>query len=353
MRVLVTGGTGFIGSHSVAAALRAGHRVRLLVRDPARVAPALRPLGVDEASVEVATGDTADRASVDDAVAGCAAVLHAAGVYSFDSRDHRRMRVANVRGAEVVLAAARAAGADPIVHVSTFMALVPTADDPVTVDSPVGAPRETYMATKAAGEVIARRHQADGAPVVITYPLATLGPHDPHRGDQVSRVRNALRGLMPMWPTGGFPIGDVRDLARLHAALLRPGLGPRRFIGPGRYVSTRDFVRTLRRVTGRTLPTVHLPAVAMLPIGALTSLVQRLVPAHLPAEYGAIYACAVSRRVDTTATDRLLGTASFALDATLADTIRWLVGSQHLRRGLAGRAVTDLTEERKHDPGSP
>ncbi|AVT32352.1 NAD-dependent epimerase [Plantactinospora sp. BC1] len=339
MLVLVTGGTGFLGSHSVAEILRAGHRVRLLVRDPAGVAPALGPLGVDLDGLELCRGDVTDPDAVAGAVRGCDAVLHAASVYSFDSRAGAAMRAVNVRGTELVLDAARAAGADPIVYVSSFAALLPADREPLHPGSPVGAPRETYMATKAGAEAVARRAQRAGAPVVISYPLATLGPHDPKLGDQAGRVRNALRGLMPIWPSGGFPVGDVRDVARLHAAVLSPGRGPRRFLAQGRYVDTREFVRVLRRVTGRRLPAVHLPAPAMLPVGVLASLVQRLVPVHIPAEYGAIYTCLVGRPVDTGATDRLLGPAGTTFETTMRDTVRWLHRAGHIPDRLAGAAA--------------
>ncbi|WBB80688.1 NAD-dependent epimerase/dehydratase family protein [Micromonospora sp. WMMD882] len=339
MTVLVTGGTGFVGSHTVAALRRDGRPVRLLVRDPARVRPALAPLGVDPDDVEVVVGDVTDPAAVAAAVRGCAAALHAASVYSFDPRRHARMRAVNVRGTEVVLAAARAAGVDPIGYVSTFGALLPADHDPVTPDSPVGRPRETYLATKAEAELVARRHQAEGAPVVITYPVATLGPHDPHLGDQSARLRNLLRGLMPIWPTGGFPVGDVRDVARLHVAVLRPGQGGGRFLGPGRFVDTGEYVRTVRRVTGRRLPSVRLPAVSMLPVGRLADLAQRALPVDLPAQYGAIYTCRVARGVDTAATDRLLGAPGRPFELTVADTVRWLVEAGHLSPRQAGRAV--------------
>jgi nucleoside-diphosphate-sugar epimerase len=340
MRVLVTGGTGFIGSHSVAGLVGAGHSVRLLVRDPGRVAPALAPLGVDVDKVEVVTGDMTDAESVAAAVSGCASVLNAASVYSFDSRDHARMRRVNAAGTRIVLDAAVAAKLDPIVHVSTFAALVPSQDTVLSPDSPVGRPRETYMASKAQADQIARDWQTDGAPVVITYPGATLGPHDPHVGDQVGRVRSVLRGLMPMWPLGGFPIGDVRDVARLHTAIMAPGHGPRRLIAPSRYVSTREYVRTVRAVTGRWLPTIFLPAAAMVPVGWLTGLVQRITPVHIPAEYGAIYTCHTGKPVDTSRTDALLGGgADYDLTRTMADTIGWLHTQGLISSRMAGKAA--------------
>ena len=123
MKVLVTGGTGFIGSHSVAALLAQGHQVRLLVRSRDRVDRSLSPLGV--ADVESVLGDVTVPGSVEQAMAGCDAVLHAAAVYSLDARAAAGMREVNVRGAEIVLGTAVRAGLDPIVHVSSYVALLP------------------------------------------------------------------------------------------------------------------------------------------------------------------------------------------------------------------------------------
>lgn len=123
VRVLVTGGTGFVGSHSVAALLGAGHEVRLLVRDSARVERALGPLNVSVSDVVV--GDMTDPEAVTKAVQGRDAVVHAAALFTFDPRRIANIGATNVRGTEVVLEAARKAGCDPVVHVSSFAALLP------------------------------------------------------------------------------------------------------------------------------------------------------------------------------------------------------------------------------------
>src|SRR5215207_5405399 len=337
MLVTVTGGTGFVGSHSVAALVRAGHTVRLLVRDKATVDPALAPLGVPADAVETVVGDFRDTDSVHRAMRGTEGALHAGSVFSFDTRDHRRMRETNAAGTETVLTAALAAGADPVVHVSSVVALMPSAT-PLTPQAPVGRPREAYMASKADSERIARQLQEKGAPVVITYPSAVLGPDDPKLGDQTARLRNVLKGLMPMWPLGGFPVADVRDTAALHAALFEPGQGPRRFLGPGHYLSTRDYVRTVREVTGRKIPTIYLPARAMLGVGALVGLVQRALPVHLPAEYGAIYTCACATRLDAVAAAPL-GIRPRPAAETFADAIGWLHSQGQLSDRQAGRAA--------------
>src|SRR6266545_3969094 len=140
MLITVTGGTGFVGSHSIAALLRDGHRVRMLVRDEAAVEGALTPLGIDPARVDIRVGDVTSEATVRHALRGTEGVLHAASVFSFDSRDHRRMRAVNAVSTALVLDAARASGASRVVHVSSVGALMPSRSVPLSATSPVGKP---------------------------------------------------------------------------------------------------------------------------------------------------------------------------------------------------------------------
>jgi dihydroflavonol-4-reductase len=100
--VLVTGGTGYVGSHAIAALASAGHRVRVLARSPDRIPAALEPLGVGR--VETAIGDVTDPVAMERAFDGVDAVLHAASVFSMDPRKAEEMRSVNVRGTEIVLA---------------------------------------------------------------------------------------------------------------------------------------------------------------------------------------------------------------------------------------------------------
>jgi uncharacterized protein YbjT (DUF2867 family) len=93
MRVLVTGGTGYVGCHTVAALAGQGHQVRLLVRARDRIAPALDPLGV--AGADAVAGDVTSAAAVEEAMLGCDAVVHAAAVFSLDPRQAAVMQQAN------------------------------------------------------------------------------------------------------------------------------------------------------------------------------------------------------------------------------------------------------------------
>ena len=335
MKVLVTGGTGFIGSHSVAALLSRGHQVRLLVRSRDRVARSLSPLGVGE--VESVLGDVTAPRSVEEAMAGCDAVLHAAAVYSLDARAASRVREVNVRGAEIVLGAAVRAGLDPIVHVSSCVALLPPDGVVLTPDSPVQRPRGAYSRSKAESERVARRYQDQGAPVVITYPGAVIGPHDPYLGDSNRSIVEFVNSGITM--RGGFPWVDVRDVAEVHAAVMEPGRGPRRYMITGHYIAARDLTAMLHEITGRHGRIVAMPAGAAQAVGRVANLVQHIVPGRLPFNYEAIWAGALQPHYDDSRTISELGITPRDLRVTLEDTVRWLADHGHIAATPARQAA--------------
>ena len=336
MKVLVTGGTGFVGSHSVKAILDAGHEARLLVRSPDRIPPALEPLGVS--GVEHVVGDVTDAESVRRAVEGCDAVLHAAAVFSYDARDAETMRRVNAQATEVVLGSAREAGLDPIVHVSSYVALLPAAGT-LHPDSPVGHPRGVYARSKAETEQMAREMQAQGAPVVTTYPGMVWGPHDPYLGEAATLARWVLRGLVPMVPPGEFPIVDVRDVAAAHAAVLTPDRGPRRYMLSAGGASLSEQVDVMRRLTGRRLVAFTAPAPLVLGLTAGGDMVQRVLPFRLPFHFGGVWVAVNGGPVDASATERDLGVHFRPPEESIADMLRWMHAAGHLTDRQTGRAA--------------
>lgn len=173
----VKGGTGFVGSHTVAALVGAGHDVRMLVRRPNGVAPALEPLGVDPNSVEVALADMTDRSAIEAGLDGCDAV-HAASVYSFDPSRADEIARVNAQGVRHVLESAVYAGLDPIVHVSSTLALIHDGNpgQVLSPDTPPGNSPHPYSSSKAWQESFARNLQDEGHPVVNTNPGGCGGP---------------------------------------------------------------------------------------------------------------------------------------------------------------------------------
>jgi dihydroflavonol-4-reductase len=329
MLVLVTGGTGYVGSHAVAALTKAGHRVRILARSPGSVTAALAPLGV--ATVETSIGDVTDPGAVERALDGCDAVLHAASVFSMDPRRADEMRAVNVRGTNTVLGSANRLGLDPIVHVSSELALLPpTKEQVLTPDSPVTQPPWPYSRSKADSELVARRYQDSGAPVVSVMPAAMWGPHDPHFGEGVTLATNVLKGRFPVVPPGGMQIADVRDVAAALVAVMQPGRGQRRYLIGGHYISMPDIIRTLADLSGRRLPFVTFPSWFLAAFGGTADIVQRRLRARLPWTGEGIWVLNCAARCDDSKARTELGIEARPLRETFADTIHWLVEVRHL-----------------------
>jgi UDP-glucose 4-epimerase len=99
MRVLITGGTGFVDAHTVAAVVRAGHAVCLLFVH--RKGSARRSLRSGSTKRDTVTGDVLDAASVQAAVDGCEAIINAAAVYSLDPGEAKKALATNACATEI------------------------------------------------------------------------------------------------------------------------------------------------------------------------------------------------------------------------------------------------------------
>ena len=317
MKVLVTGGTGFVGSHTVRALLSAGHDVRVLMRRPRPV-----PNGA-----EIVEGDATDTGAVKAAIEGCDAVLNCVSMISLRRGDRHQVRHVNVRSAENVLGQAADAGLDPIIHVSSVSALVPSeAGAVLTPDSPVGNPPGAYMQSKAEADRFARGMQEAGAPVVLIYPTMVVGPDDPTMGEGMATVARVLRGRVPALPPGGMEIVDVRDIAAAHVAAMEAGRGPRRFFLTGHHRSARELVGELRRITGRRLPVAPVPTA----LAAAACRVGDLLPFDLPLTTEGLWLLTLDPRSDDSATRSQLGVSPRPLEETLRDTVGWLQAAGHI-----------------------
>lgn len=321
MHVLVTGGTGFVGAHTVKALVEAGHTVRLLVRDPARIEPALGPLGL--AGLEHVTGDVTDPGAVGRAMEGCEAVVHCASVYSNDPRRGREIAATNLAGARTVLGLAAERNLDPIVHVSSIVALLPAAGGVVHEDGPVGSGAPPYATSKQEQERYARALQDEGAPVVITYPGSVWGPHDPYDGESTMVARNFKRGLVPFVPAGRLPVVDVRDVAAAHARIIEPGRGPRRYVLGGEAAALSRLVQGVCREAGVRRPRIPIPRAAAYLGGRASAPLQRVMPFRLPIDPSSTWVVKCNAVADNSRAERELGIAFRPLEETLRDQVAW------------------------------
>lgn len=321
MRIAVTGGTGFLGAHTVRALTEAGHHGRLLLH-PADSLVAVEALGVDPTSYDVVPGDVCDPRAVATLLDGADAVLHAAGVVGVDDSQAALMQRVNVEATESVLTAAAERRLDPIVHVASYIALFPSPDPVIGPDSPTAAGRSAYGRTKAAGDRIARRLQEQGAPVVITYPSSVAGPPaGPRRGITVDGLQPLLRWGVSITFDGGMAMVDVRDVAAVHAAVMQPGLGPRRFMCGGHMVSFDRALDLVGDVTGRRVRRVRLSRRAVLALGRTSDRLARWLPMSSAFSYEAAWLMTTQTPTDDSRTLAELGIAWRPIEETLRDSV--------------------------------
>jgi farnesol dehydrogenase len=257
VKLLLTGGTGFLGK-SVARALAArGHELRILARAGSNLA------GLPE-SVEVARGDVTDAESLRRAADGCGAVVHMAALVKMWTPEPERFDAVNLGGLRNALDAARSAGAR-LVYTSSFIAVGPTGSDPADEGRvhPGTGYRNDYERTKALADVVAREAAASGADVVMLYPGVVYGPGDLTDGNLVVKmVADHMQGRFP----GIIGPGDrlwsyayVEDVAEGHALALEKGRKGERYFLCGENVAMTGLFETLRDVAGVAPPRRHIP----------------------------------------------------------------------------------------------
>ncbi|MFK7976740.1 MAG: SDR family NAD(P)-dependent oxidoreductase [Halioglobus sp.] len=335
MRVLITGGTGFIGFHSALALMDAGHDVRLLVRSEEKM------LGLyGNAIDDFVVGDVTDEASVVKALEGCDGLIHAAAMVSIDKRDAQRVYDTNVGGTRLVVGNAVRMGLSHIIHVSSVTALFDAKAKVLTGDSPPGTADSPYGRSKVESELYVRQLQGEGAPVHITYPASVIGPDDPTLTEPHQGLKVYLAGIALVMPSGNQWV-DVRDVAAAHLTLLESSLPPGRYTLGGHYLPWGTLIDTLNKLTGRRA--IKLPV-----LGATIRVTGRIVdvinsaletPLETPVTHeAAIYA---TRWVpmDNSKTVADLGIEFRPVEETFTDAIRGLVNAGHVTRKAAGKLV--------------
>jgi dihydroflavonol-4-reductase len=336
MTTLVTGATGFVGSHVARQLVSVGQAVRVLVRPNSN----LRALA--GLQVEYFEGDLRDQKSLERALKGIRRVFHVAADYRLWTPRPEEIYQINVEGTRNLLDAASHAGVERIVYTSTVATIavprrgaLPNEGTQATLDEMIGH----YKRSKFLAEQVAVNAASSGLPVVIVNPTAPVGPWDWKPTPTGRIILDFLKGKMPAYVDTGLNVAPVEDIAAGHLLAAEKGRAGQRYILGGRNMTLKQILDALSAITGRPAPRVRLPHAIALAAGYADQLFSRLAgrEPQIPVE-----GVKMSRHrmfVESDKAERELGYKVTSVEAGLERAVNWYQQHGYLDAGAGNKSV--------------
>ncbi len=316
MKVLVTGGTGYLGRAIVRALSARGHDVVVFARTASRS-------GLPGAAVD---GDIRDRAALERAAAGCDAISHSAALVSIWRRRRGDFDEINVGGLRNVLAIAATLRLSRVLYTSSFVAIPPRGrTEPLQAND--------YQRTKVAADRLADTAVGDGSPLVRVYPGVVYGPGSLTEGNLVGRlIADHLRHRLPglIGPENRWSYSYVDDVAAGHCAALERGREGGRYALGGENVPQSRVFEIVETLTGRR-PPLRIPFPIANALGAAEELRVTLVGGTPLVTRGAVEIFRHDWSLDSSDAVRDLGYTITPLTEGISRTVASIVDASRSR----------------------
>lgn len=331
--VLLTGATGFVGQHLLRELVDAGHAVRGVSRS-ANGDAAIRARGGEPVRAALGEDSPAEWALLQAAVEGCGAVFHTAADTT-QWRPHNPVQTkTNVRGAELLLRAAEAAGVKRFLHTSSVSAYSHLVHGVLREDVPQRGFESwvNYERTKFLAEAAVRGSPLDW---VIFQPSHILGPGDTRNWARLILLVD--QGKLPGAPPGSGAFADVREIARAQVRAFDDGLSRETFLLGGAHARFVELIGMIGERLGRKVPTRATPAWVLKTVAYASDALSR-VTGKMPdiTPEAAVFPCH-DLQVDSSKAIARLGYRETPLPELLDATIASLRAAGLLRPGPAGR----------------
>ncbi|MBF0349394.1 MAG: NAD-dependent epimerase/dehydratase family protein [SAR324 cluster bacterium] len=258
--ILVTGATGFIGSHLVRQLVATGQSVRVLVRNPEK----LKDVELEPSPLlEIAKGDLLDPESIEQALKGISRVYHIAGYISTRKQDVAQVYKLNVDITRNLFSVCARHKLEKIVYLASIFALGGNSIMPVdeTTEYNLGHFPIGYFKAKREAELYAWSCVSEGLPLTFVYPGFCYGPGDVYNSSSEALLMFLHRRL-PVYLTGGANAMDVRDAAQgLILGMEKGRIGEKYLVG-GRNISNSDLFDLFSQITRIPGPKLAVPRFA-------------------------------------------------------------------------------------------
>jgi len=321
MLAMVTGATGFVGSHVARVLVEQGADLRLLIRSSSDLR------NIQDLNAERVTGDLRDPASLKKAVAGCEVVFHVAADYRLWVRDPDEMYRSNVDGTRAILEAARETGVRRIIYTSSVATMGFTSNgqladetSPVSLANMIGP----YKRSKFMAEQVVIEAAGSGMDVVVVNPTTPVGERDIKPTPTGRIVVDFLKRKFPAYVDTGLNLVDVTECARGHVAALEKGSSGQRYILGGENLTLKQILDKLAALTGLPSPWIRVPYVMALATGAVDEFVTGYIRKREPR--ASIDAVRMGRKkmfVTSAKAERELGWKTVPVDDALGRAVAW------------------------------
>ncbi len=273
-KILITGGTGFLGAHIVRQFLEAGEK-------DLRVMASSVPEWMKDAGVEAVEGSVANREDAGKAVKNVSAIFHLAGKVSRDNDDAAAMNKIHLEGTRILCEAAKETGVKTMILASSSGTVAVSETEEIfdeTFPQPVEIlSRWAYYASKYYQERTAfENFDGDGRRLVVMNPSLLLGPDD-ERLSSTKPVLDFLARKIPYSPSGGLNFLDVRDAAAAFINTLEKGRHQEKYLLGAANMKFHEFFGRLERLSGVAAPRLKVPKqLAMSGAGFISSVFKHL-----------------------------------------------------------------------------
>ena len=324
--ILLTGASGFVGSHLLRELLQKGHQVRALSRsissDQVIVAQGALPV----------RGELTNQDSLIEAANGVQAIFHCAANTSAWSRDKNTQWETNVEGTARLLHAGERVKIECFIHTSSVSAFSHRVHETLTEDTPQQGDQSwvTYERSKCAGEQLVRQ---SGMPYLIFNPSHVLGPGDTNNWSRLIRLVD--QDKLPGVPPGSGAFADVREIAKAQLQAWQMGIRNEAYLLGGQHASFLHLVQLIATLVNRKPPQKVMPEKLLMLVGQISqgfSYLTGRMPQITPAS---VALTCHHLSVDSSKAIHQLGYKETDLEQLLLDTIAWLRQQNLIRQKLA------------------
>jgi dihydroflavonol-4-reductase len=333
MTTLVTGASGFLGSHVARQLVARGDDVRVLMRASST------NRAIADLSLEYVTGDLRDSVSLDRAMKGAKRVFHVAADYRLWAERSKDIYDSNVGGTKNLLAAAKRAGVEQLIYTSTVATIA--VDRPQLPNESTDAKLEEmvghYKRSKWLAEKEVLSAAKNGLPVIVAMPTTPVGPWDWKPTPTGKIILDFLNGKMPGYVETGLNFVGVEECAVGHLLVAEKGKVGERYLLGGENLTLKAMLDALSRITGLAAPRLKIPHGLALGVAYANTAFSRLIGREPGIPVEGVKIARHMMFVDCSRAKRELGFQPGPVAAALDRAVRWYEANGYIVKGRAKR----------------